>query len=132
METEHDNVRAAIEWAQQNHESTPAMLLVGQLWLFWFLFHPSEGLEHTATVLSLPEAAPSVARIYALNCEGFLQFFEGNYIAARRALDEGLTIAKAVNDKRLIATTMTWLGQVTGAQQDHAVAGAYLAEALDS
>jgi len=91
------------------------------------------GLGYRVTVEALSRAAhePSSARCRALFGAGQLACFMGRYAEARRYLEESLTIARDIGDRRRIAAVLQPLGVASLAQGDAATARGYAAEALE-
>jgi predicted ATPase/transcriptional regulator with XRE-family HTH domain len=76
LETEHDNIRAALEWAISHSvgdgaaiDADTALRLSGAIWLFWhYRQYWGEGHNWLSKILALPGAqARSLARAKALN-----------------------------------------------------------------
>jgi hypothetical protein len=114
LEWEHDNMRAALTWAEQSGEAGIGMALAGALWEFWApRGHLAEGREHLAALLALPEGAeqPEV-RAKALACAGVLAQFQSDYTSARALLQESLAIRRERADLWGVAFCLTALGFV--------------------
>jgi tetratricopeptide (TPR) repeat protein len=59
LEQEHDNLRAALQWAVTQEAAEVGLRLCGALWEFWEVRgHVAEGRERLAAVLALPAGAP--------------------------------------------------------------------------
>src|SRR5205814_1827079 len=62
LETEHDNLRAALRWAAESQSAETGWRLGGALYRFWILRgYFSEGRERLASLLALPAPADSEA-----------------------------------------------------------------------
>ena len=105
LETEHENLRAALRWSIEHDHADVGLRIVGALWRFWHLGgHLSEGRRWTAAVLDLPSAAgPTVARARALAAAGGLAYWQGDVPAVRAAYEEALAISRALGDDRSLA-----------------------------
>jgi predicted ATPase/DNA-binding CsgD family transcriptional regulator len=102
LETEHDNLRAALTWmlATPDHAGL-ALRLVGALHWFWYLRdHYSEGRKWLEEVLTKPAACErSPARVKALAGAGLLAIRHfRDYPAARRWLDQGIALARELGE----------------------------------
>jgi predicted ATPase/DNA-binding SARP family transcriptional activator len=96
LETEHENLRAALRWSIEHDHAEVGLRIVGALWRFWHLGgHLSEGRRWTAAVLDLPSAAGrTVARARALAAAGGLAYWQGDVPAVRAAYEEALAISR--------------------------------------
>ena len=76
LETEHDNLRAALSWALEQEEADELGLrLAGALWLFWEGHgHYGEGHSWLKQVLARGGQASAAARAKALEGKGWLIF----------------------------------------------------------
>jgi hypothetical protein len=82
LETEHDNLRAALDWSQEEGDAELALRLAGALWLFWFTRGYSiEGRGRLEKALSLGRSP--VARAKALNGAGWIAMFQGDFETAQ-------------------------------------------------
>ncbi len=94
LEREHDNLRAALNWAWERGELTLALRLAGALWWFWHVHgHLSEGrgwLERLLTASAAsPDPTPAVVRAKALVGAGWLALYQYDYTRAAELFAEG-------------------------------------------
>ena len=130
LQAEHDNFRAALNWALQNGESEIGLRLAAAFWRFWLVRgHLSEGREQLDRVLS-EAALPPEARAKVLTGAGTLAQNQGDYKAARTLFEQSLSIWRQVGDKKGIATSLHNLGWIAWRQSDYATAHSLSAEAL--
>jgi tetratricopeptide (TPR) repeat protein len=140
LESEHDNLRAALEWCldeEDEEEGAQAGLrLSGALWWFWETRgHLSEGRQRCAAALARPGSAAAAqehttARAEALRGAGGLAYRQGDYASAQALLEEALAIFREIGDKAGIANSLGNLGIVAREQGDYSSARSLLEEAL--
>jgi len=132
IEVEHDNVRTALDWCLVDAESHCGLRLCGALHRFWLLRgHFSEGREWCARFLGKIEPEAHVSeRAKALNVAGVLARRQGDYLAARRSLEESLSIHRHLGDRRELAVSLNLLGDVAMEQGDLPSAQALFEESL--
>ncbi len=123
---EHDNLRAALDWAQDAGDAETALRLAGALWLFWWMRgHLSEGRQRLDQALALAaslaadpsdgqaeRAARSTLQAQALNGAGSLAAGQGDYERARTCYQASLALRRDRGDRPGIATTLNNLGNV--------------------
>jgi len=133
LEIEHDNLRAALEWATgSDTEQEAGLRLAGALWRFWFIRgHFREGRDWLATFLQ-HDATPSLAtpRAKALNGAGNLASSQGDFPTARALLEEGLALRRELGDTSGVATSLNNLGNIAFSLDDYPAARALFAESL--
>ena len=67
LETEHDNMRAALSWALEGGKTELALRLAGALWIFWHaLGQLAEGRKWLEPAIARDAGAPVEARVKAL------------------------------------------------------------------
>ena len=117
LETEHDNLRAALAWSETDSGGLEAGLrLAAPMWWFWILRgHLREGRDRLERMLAL-SPAPTVARAKALQGAGYLAFAQGDYDHARALMEESLVLSRQLGDKRGIAIALAQLGRVATAK----------------
>lgn len=114
LESEHDNLRAALSWSQQ-HESTNAMglQLATALWRFWETRgHLTEGRRWLDQALSMSGNAPADLRAQGLNAAGNLARDQGDLARAEELHRASLTLRQEVGDEYGQAQSLTNLGNV--------------------
>ncbi|HEY7417651.1 MAG TPA: LuxR C-terminal-related transcriptional regulator, partial [Ktedonobacteraceae bacterium] len=115
LEREYENIRAAMQWLQEHHETEAALRLAASLRLFWFFRgYLNEGCRRLEQVLELSGEDDtediSKARAKALFALGFLSFFLQDSESATVLLQESLASFRRYEDKRGIADSLRWLG----------------------
>jgi non-specific serine/threonine protein kinase len=133
LETEHDNLRAALEWCNQDETGAGAGLqLVGALRRFWQVRgYLSEGRAWLEETLRREGAAERTQeRASALNGAGVLAHAQGDKAASRAFYEESLAISQELGDKRGITMLLSNLGLLANEQGDNATARALFEESL--
>ncbi len=131
LEPEHDNLRAASDWAL---ECAPdiGLRLVGALFWFWkHLSFVSEGrkwLDKAAALTGPLEETKEYAQ--ALYAAAGLARAQGDYVTARSWNEKSVAIWRIVEDGRGLAHSLAFLGKVARAQGDHATARHHLEESV--
>jgi predicted ATPase/DNA-binding CsgD family transcriptional regulator len=122
LESEHDNLRAALAWAWAQGDAQLTLRLAGGLHWFWFQHgHWAEGRRWLERAIDAPGAkAPSPELARALAGLGLLTFTLSDYATSRARLEESITVSRAAGDKRGIAYGMLYLGWPTLVQGDYA------------
>jgi non-specific serine/threonine protein kinase len=132
LEREHDNLRAALRWLREAGQIDAGLRLGRALSRFWFLrSYLSEGSSWLHAFLDAPGAeTPTAARARALQALGQLVYRQGDYPAARAALEESLAIVRALEDRRGTAATLRELGRLLMDQGDFVAAAEPLQTSL--
>jgi non-specific serine/threonine protein kinase len=136
LEIEHDNLRAALRWAQEAGAQQAGLRLVGAVWRFWYMCgHLSEGRSWLEGLLVgvgawEPVAREPTTRAKALNGAGVLAWAQGDYARATVLHEESLALRRELGDKRGIADSLTNLGAQAWAQGDYARATVLHEESL--
>ena len=116
LETEHDNLRAALRWMLESQEDEMGLRLVSMLYRFWRLRnHAREGRHWLALVLAQPGAQERTAiRARALRGAGFLAFAQGDFSEARQFLEESVSVGRELGQagKRELAQAQATLAHV--------------------
>jgi predicted ATPase/DNA-binding SARP family transcriptional activator len=113
LETDHANLRAAIAYAQGSRDGETAVRLAAGMRRFWYVHgHAEEGLRVLESVLAdAPDASP-LERSKALNGAGMLASARGDYAAARRFLEESLSVAEQLGDQQRMGVASSNLGNL--------------------
>jgi len=135
LEREHDNLRAALWWAQERGDGEMGLRLAGALWRFWVGHgHLSEGRGWLERLLALDahgrHAASQSARAMALNGAGVLARKQGDFGRAAALLEESLAVLRRLEDKPGIASVLSNLGLMKSNQGNYGRAAALLEESL--
>ncbi|MES2460356.1 MAG: tetratricopeptide repeat protein, partial [Armatimonadota bacterium] len=118
--TEHDNLRAALDWEGMGEDpakdAEANLRLAGALSLFWFVrAHLSEGYKYLSQALNqeaIPKGAAPAARIKALTGLGRIAYSRGDYAEARDRFEESLTLSRQGGNRRETAAALKYLGDV--------------------
>jgi non-specific serine/threonine protein kinase len=131
LEQEHDNLRAALHWFEEQRQVEQAFRLAGALSWFWVTHgHLTEGRERVARLLSIEAAEHTAGRANALYVAGMLAIHSGDHGAAGARLEESLAIQRELGDKGGIFSALSSLGAVAIQQRDYAAARSHSEEML--
>jgi non-specific serine/threonine protein kinase len=121
LELEHDNLRAAFDWAVR-HDAEAGLRLAGALFWFWTMRgHQSEGRQRLSAALAATETHPVTrARARALRAAGNLAYFQSDYAAAQAYTELCLAWAQQAGDKQMTGLALRDLGALALAQGDDA------------
>ena len=130
LEQEHDNLRAALDWALLTGTSEIAARIAAAAWRFWLVRgHLLEGAEALRRVLTATRDV-STRRLSLLTAAGTLAHNVGDYAAARRYYEEAVGMARALGDERAVAGALNNLGWAAWRQGDYAAARTLSLESL--
>ena len=131
LEMEHDNLRAALQWAEDSHEAEISLRLSTMLWRFWEVRgYLSEGRGWLESALSESYDAPARLRANAFNAAGNLARNQGDYLQATKFHQESLVLRRELRDKWGIASSLNNLGNVARNQRDYERAVTLYTESL--
>jgi predicted ATPase/class 3 adenylate cyclase len=115
LEQEHDNLRAAFAWAQENQAAETALRLSASLWRFWQMRgYLGEGLERTTQALALPHSHEHPeARADALSAGAGLAYWLADADRSRSMYLEEIAARSVLGDRRGLAeaeygVSFTW------------------------
>jgi predicted ATPase/class 3 adenylate cyclase len=134
LETEQDNLRAALAWGLDSRPAIMGLRLAGALWRWWHVRdRESEGLDWLRRALAAPGAeAPTAARAKAL--QGIHELGESGIQAAPaeqlRAAEESLKICQEIGDRVGVAWSMSLVGRQRSHETDKSRAESILEQAL--
>ena len=93
LETEHDNMRAALSWTIGRQKVELGLRLAGALWRFWSVrAHYGEGRRWLEGALVAGGRGSTESRATALAGVGELASYQGDFERAEKALAEGLEL----------------------------------------
>jgi non-specific serine/threonine protein kinase len=131
LEQEHDNLRSALEWSL-GCEPEIALRIVGAVCNFWIRRgYLSEGFKWTKQTLERNgEDADTKLRAKAYTGIGNLSWRQGDWEAAELFLQEGLQLAREIDDQYGICRALGALGGVKAIQDNLAKGKVLLEESL--
>jgi len=122
LESEHDNIRAALDRLEVSGESELRLRLAGAVWQFWQeKGHPAEGRLRLESALRAG-AHPTAARAKALTGLSSIAVFTGDIATGRLRAEEALALHRALGDDWGVAYDLWSLGYAIAEEGD--VAGA--------
>jgi predicted ATPase/serine/threonine protein kinase/Tfp pilus assembly protein PilF len=130
LEEDHNNVRAAMEWALAN-DAEKAVRLAVALRNFWLLHsHLSEGYRWMKAAQATGVDVQPELRFKLMNGLGLAARFRGDLRTAREAYEQGLSAGHEVDDKQGVAVSSRGLGLVAMQQGDTESARRYFESGL--
>jgi predicted ATPase/transcriptional regulator with AAA-type ATPase domain len=134
LETEYDNLQAALSWRDQDGAGDPPRLrLAAALWRFWEVRgRIREGRGWLEGILAETGRAAPVARARALNGAGNLARGLGDYARADEQHAEALALRRAIGDTRGVGISLNNLGVVAHDRARYGAAEAYFTEAIEA
>lgn len=132
LETERDNVRAALDWLMSIHDWDAASELAWSLWIFWWIrgYH-AEGRAWMDRLLQEGSNLSPIVRARALGTGGSMALGQGDIPQAEAWCSESVAIATSIGDNLLTARSMIALGLIASARGDIGKATSCLQQAAD-
>ncbi len=131
LETEHDNLRAALRWVLEN-EPEKAARMAAAMRQFWSnRSYLNEGRQWLEAALERNGATPSAAHFKLLNALSLMARNQGDHAAAGRFSQESLELSRAANDLPQIVLSCHAGAGLASREGDFATAGKLLEEALE-
>jgi predicted ATPase/DNA-binding SARP family transcriptional activator len=132
LDTERDNLRAAMRWLLGKGESETAARFGWAVWLFWWMHgYFTEGRRWMEEALAKSDAMPASARAKALFVAGTMADGQGDRRSAEPLLEESLGLFKELGDKLGSALALGAIGLVAVGQRQHERGIAFFQEAVD-
>jgi predicted ATPase/DNA-binding SARP family transcriptional activator/DNA-binding CsgD family transcriptional regulator len=130
LESDHDNLRAALRYSLDTGGEETALQLCAALWRFWFeRGYLSEGRLWLDEALAASKEA-SRDRARALSGNGVLARYQGDYVRAEELCRDGLELFRSLDDVEGVAEATTGLALIRSARGDYAEAETLYREAL--
>ena len=119
MEREHENTRAALQWATNQGDGETSVRLAGALADFWWIRgYVREGRRWVEHALAVgPEVLPQF-RLKALLGAGIIAEALGDHPAARAHLRHALELAETAHDSAATASALSRLGMIAAFGED--------------
>jgi predicted ATPase/DNA-binding CsgD family transcriptional regulator len=131
LETEQDNIRAAIGWSLTQGEAETGLRLAAALWRYWSARGDlREGYGWLEQTLAAGSHAPARTRSKALQGLGNLAVDLGDYAAARGHYETSLAIRRIHGDPSEIAEPLNGLGLLAYYRGDYDDARRFHEESL--
>ena len=133
LETEHDNLRLALDWAESERgDAIAGLQIAAAVWWFWGARgHLREGRRRLSRLLvQAPDTQALAIRAKALRGAGALARAQADYVAAEALHRQGLEIRRSLGDQGGIALALGSLGVVAGEQGNYDAARALQEESL--
>jgi non-specific serine/threonine protein kinase len=131
LESEHDNLRAALRWLLDHGEGISALRLATALGLFWWVrgYH-AEGWQWLEDALQAAPDANLPLRVTGLLAAGCLLAAAGEEKRSKETLEQAYSLAQEVRDAVAIARSLTYLGMRAVNVQDWPESDRLLRDAL--
>jgi predicted ATPase/DNA-binding CsgD family transcriptional regulator len=130
LDADQGNLRAAIRWSLDHGDTETALELCALLSGFWLeRGYLGEGRLWLDESLAAP-AEPSATRARALNANGVLSHYQGDYDRADELCGAALELFRALGDQKGVADAVTGLALVRRTRGDYRKAEALFEEAL--
>ena len=131
LEQEHDNVRAAMQWALEQEDREIALRLGGVLRPFWFMRgHFSEGLDFLEQALVHSEGVDASVRAGALYAAARINDVRGNIDRAEALITESLALYQVLGDTERIAYALHLQADIAWRRGNLAMARSRVEESL--
>ncbi|MDP6715068.1 MAG: hypothetical protein QF368_10625, partial [SAR202 cluster bacterium] len=131
LETNHDNLRAALEWAIGSEERETALRLVGNMGFFWTMHrHIHEGDDWSKRAIAMDGEVPPDALASATYAAGLMAVQQMDAPRAEAMYSESLDCYQASGDETWIARMTFFLAGVPWAIGDVSRASPIFQEAL--
>jgi predicted ATPase len=130
LEQEHDNLRAALDWAAVS-DPPLELRLAAALARFWYVRgYLGEGLARLRAAAGRSPDAPAAVRARALRGASALALLQGDYALARSLVEEALQLSRASDDLAGAVRSLSNLGAILHAQGELEQAAAALDECI--
>jgi predicted ATPase/class 3 adenylate cyclase len=108
LQMDHDNFRAAFEWAQSSGDAKRALCLGSAFWRFWQMRGQlREGRARLESMLTMPASREHpMERARALEAAGGIAYWQGDMEFAQEVYDEALALTRSFGDEHAIANAI--------------------------
>ena len=108
LEREHENLRAALDWAESTADADTALRTAAAIWRFWQLSgRLAEARARLERILVLPMRAEVRAlRVRAVGALGGILYWQNDFEGMRDAYEEAVEIAREVGEPGLLARAL--------------------------
>jgi predicted ATPase/DNA-binding CsgD family transcriptional regulator len=131
LETEHDNLRAAMTWLLARGEVEGVVRFAWALWFFWYLRgHQREGYRYTGEVLGQGDGLSTEMRAKALCVRAIMSYGLGSFERTTQLFEESAILFRQAADRSGVAIALGGVGVGTLLQGDMERAAAAFEEGL--
>ena len=93
LETEHDNLRAAMTWLLERGEIETVVRFAWALWFFWYLRgHQREGYRYTSEALEKGGSLPTIMRAKAICVRAIMSYGLDSFERTMRLFEESAAL----------------------------------------
>jgi predicted ATPase/DNA-binding XRE family transcriptional regulator len=132
LETELDNLRAAIGWSIDHGEVDQVARMAYESWLFWWLHgHLDEGRRWMERALAREPDLPELVRARLLLVAGTLAQGRSDWDPARLYLEESLELFRQLGDEEGVAYALAAMGLVNLGLKQYERGLALVQESID-
>jgi predicted ATPase/class 3 adenylate cyclase len=132
LESEHDNLRAAMSWLVDHGVIEHAIRLLSVTWRFWWLHgHAAEFARLGEQIVAGSKHLPPYQRALALTGTGFMLFANGDRARAQELFEQSLSLYRPARGKLavvLTAAVLGMLGRVAALRGDYSRASELLGQ----
>ena len=130
LESEHDNLRAALDWLEATGETQSVVQMAGALTEFWFANNHFTELRRRLPQALAADDRPTAARARALLGAADTAGFSGDLGSSRLYAEEGLALYRRLGNRSGSADALSRLAATFGEEGDHLTARPLLEESL--
>jgi len=139
LETEHDNLRAALAWAHEGGEGDDeraaraevGLRIAGAIRLFWEVHgHLREGLRWLVAIQGISDGVAHGVLAKAVNAAGVLAWRQGDFTVARDSLEHAVSLRRQIGDPLGVAKATNNLALVSRDAGDFGQAESLYRESL--
>jgi non-specific serine/threonine protein kinase len=131
LETEHDNLRAALARSTRSVEGETGLRLANALARFWLVRgYLAEARGWLSRLLAASPDAEAATRAKALNWIGIFSWKQGDYAAAQAAYERSLAMRRELGDRQGVGAVLNNLGLLAYEHGDYRSARALHEESL--
>ncbi|HZO88252.1 MAG TPA: tetratricopeptide repeat protein, partial [Chthonomonadaceae bacterium] len=133
LETEHDNLRAALRWYLETQQEEAGLRLAVALGWFWYVAgsYWSEGRKWLSEALEKGQTAPPSLQAKALLEAARLARHQYDLAGASRLYEQSLSLWREIGDQTGISHALNGLAAVAMEQMDYASASTLLEQSLE-
>jgi predicted ATPase/class 3 adenylate cyclase/DNA-binding CsgD family transcriptional regulator len=131
LESDHDNLRAALRYSLDTGSGETALGLASALWAFWLARgYLGEGRRWLEEALATGEGATTL-RAKALHGAGLLAHYQGDYAQAEALCGESLALYREAGDEHGVASALSGLALAARTTGDYSTAQSTFEQALE-